>query len=264
MEASHQRETDTLTAATEHLTRIFASANVCESHGIHHATDVVRIVDHALQHCPHSLEPETKIAIRLAALLHDADDRKLFPKHGALQNAQDILRQLTYAGQPLSEPTIGSIIRMIRWVSTAANGDMIPTEAVSAPHLLYPRHADRIAAMGWTGVYRCWKYTLGVGDPLYTGDTARAANEEDLWTRLATPQRYAAYRGKSASMIDHYYDKLLHICNPLLTQENVYLRDEARRRTAPLVEVALAYGRSGVLTEDLYERARSLAEEEKA
>ena len=40
--------------------------------------------------------------------------------------------------------------------------------------------------------------------------TPRAKTEEELWA-IATPERFAAYVGASDSMVDHFYDKLLHL-----------------------------------------------------
>jgi hypothetical protein len=126
--------------------------------------------------------------------------------------------------------------------------------------MLYPRHADRIAASGWTGVERCWKYNTRAERPLYTKDTPRALDEKDLWARIATPERFAAYRGDSASMLDHYYDKLLHVTQ--FATENEFLTTEARRRMLPLLEVVLAFGQMGDLPEDLYARAAVESEKE--
>jgi uncharacterized protein len=250
-----------IAAATEYLGTIFAEANVCESHGIDHAIDVTRIVDRALRCDPGNLTISQRLAIRLATTLHDADDSKLFPGNDT-QNARAVLARLRYNGHPFDEDTIALVLRMIGWVSASKNGDAIPAEAVLNPWMLMPRYADRVTAMGHTGVKRCWKYTRGIKRPLYTPETARAVDEEDLWSRIATSERYAAYRGQSASMIDHYYDKLLHLGRALMEQDNAYFRLEARRRNLPLIEVALAFGRDGTLSDELYERAKQMAKRE--
>ena len=47
-------------------------------------------------------------------------------------------------------------------------------------------------------------------------------------------------------MMDHYYDKLLHIgkFDPAVVRSD-YLQGEARRRVQPLVDLCLEAGRSG-------------------
>ncbi len=264
---SKDEHATTIEAAAHALGALFTEAQVCESHGLAHALDVLRIVRRALRCCTYALTPAQRLAVQLAALLHDADDLKNFPESTGYQNARAVLAKLSAQlggeqPEPLPGDLVELVIRMIGWVSASTNHDAIPTEAGSAPWLLYPRYADRLTAVGWTGVYRCWKYTLGVARPLFTPETPRATSEEDLWERIATRDRYAAYHGVSPSMIDHYYDKLLHIGLPLLELENAYLRGEAKRRSAPLVEVALTFGREGKLPDGMYEAARRAAEKE--
>ena len=66
---------------------------------------------------------------------------------------------------------------------------------------------------------------------------------------LATEERFAAYQasgGGSASMIDHYFDKLLQVARPPpALVRNAYLEEAAARGAAPLLAVVLAYGRTG-------------------
>ena len=56
----------------------------------------------------------------------------------------------------------------------------------------------------------------------------------------------------SASMMDHYYDKLLHISVfDKNVVQNSYLIEEAARRVQPLVDVCLRFGETGVVPVDL-------------
>ena len=62
-------------------------------------------------------------------------------------------------------------------------------------------------------------------------------------------------------MLDHFYDKLLHVARPppRLVQ-NAYLEAEAEARVAPLVEVCLAFGEAGQVPIDLiHQMERRLA-----
>lgn len=261
-------------AAEARLEALFARARVCESHGLAHARDVARLAGGALaallEAVPEGEGPglapagaarpalpgeDDQLDVLLTALWHDGDDRKFFPENADYRNAAEAL-----AAVGLPRERVDRIVRMISWVSASANGDSVPPEAAERPWLLYPRHADRLSTTGWTGVYRCWKYNEKVGSPLYTAETPRAADEAALWEELATPERYAAYRGHSRSMIDHYYDKLLRLCRG--PYDNPFLQGEAERRARPLVEVALLYGQTGGLPAGLFDLARIAAEKE--
>lgn len=96
---------------------------------------------------------------------------------------------------------------------------------------------------------RCWQYAVEKGNAFSTETTPRPTSVEEVWA-FATPERFAQYQsggGKSDSMLDHYYDKLIHITrpNPAVVQ-NRYLVEEAEKRVSPLVEICLEYGRTGV------------------
>ena len=85
-------------------------------------------------------------------------------------------------------------------------------------------------------------------------DTPRPQSEEELWKEVS-PERFQAYQssgGKSASMIDHYYDKLLQIAffDKELIQ-NDFLCSEASKRVQPLVNLCLEYGKTGVVPEEM-------------
>ena len=99
------------------------------------------------------------------------------------------------------------------------------------------------------GAIRCYQYAVEKGNALHVeGQTPRPKTEEEMW-KLVLPERFESYQkdGKSASMMDHYYDKLLQIA--FFDEEvvqNKYLLQEAKSRVAPLVHIALEYGRTGV------------------
>ena len=64
--------------AVKHLTTHFALHGVDDSHGITHALAVLTHLDNALSATSAALATERVLALRLAALLHDADDKKYF------------------------------------------------------------------------------------------------------------------------------------------------------------------------------------------
>lgn len=227
-------------AALRELAARLAAKNVCHSHGVGHARAVMAHACRATAELGAALTPDEAAAVELAAALHDADDRKFWPEHGDHENARAVLRAI---GRPDLAPLV---VEMISYVSASTNRSEVPPACVAAPWKLLPRHCDRLEAFGWIGYERCLEYTRTVGRPLWTPTTARAADEADLWARVATPARYAAYRGDSESMIDHYYDKLLHIAAAY--RAGVACLDaEAELRRRVIVDICLDFGRTGAL-----------------
>lgn len=225
------------------LSDICNENKVCPSHGLQHAKTVFKHTEKALQ--ASGLLPimskDEILAVLLAALLHDADDRKLFPKNpiGAYINTRRIMEAVNSA---LTE----RVIQLIKLVSTADNGNTIPEEAKEHPYVLYPRYADRLEALGEIGIWRCWQFTQTSKRPFFLETTPRATSASDI-KRIATPERFEQYQmtGKSDSMIDHFYDKLLHIGH--LRSGNSYFELEAATRYQQMVKFVLEFGRTGTL-----------------
>lgn len=229
-----KNHTDILNKARFSLNAIFTHLGVPESHGIRHADRVMR---HASRACRAdsvdgiTMSDDEVLAIKLAALLHDADDRKYF-SHNNFENARAIMHVVCPDLEPL-------VIQMIGYVSSSKNGDDIPKECRGREWMLYPRWSDRLEAIGWIGVVRAWEYSLEMKRPLFTNKTPKAKNVIGL-KEIASEKRYLAYNGRSASMIDHYYDKLLRLNN--FETKNLYLRQRSRDLLKPLISVCLAFG----------------------
>jgi uncharacterized protein len=239
------------------LRNLYEENHVPNSHGLEHARKVMQharnaIIDDFSRGRTKSDDEE--LAIEMAALLHDADDRKYFPKNKNYENARAILRELC--------PDIENlVVTMISYVSASSNGDAIPDETRDRPWLLYPRWADRLEAIGYIGIVRAWEYSEEKNRPLFLPDTPKARSEDELWG-IATVDRYVNYQlsgGKSASMIDHYYDKLLHIAK--FQTSNVYLASKAAQRLEPLIGVCLMYGQ-GLFNADILEFVRDESKNE--
>ncbi|CAH6420246.1 Hypothetical protein HVR_LOCUS1140 [uncultured virus] len=226
-------------------------------HGMDHMLAVASHTEKALEH--ELLPKHTKLQVYLAALLHDADDPKIFKNSNNYNNARDILeRSITLSNtrgfyyleyNKCSEcldhvdlyrnTYINSIISMIDLVSCSKNGDSDPP----VPWMAIPRDSDRLEAAGEIGIERCLQVTKHFGSPHHTPDTPRVYTEEELW-KVATPERFTNYK-KSVSMIDHYYDKLLHIVAPeRLKSKNVYILKEAERRNKIMIDYVLNYWNS--------------------
>ncbi|CAE7666558.1 unnamed protein product [Symbiodinium pilosum] len=251
-EAGAEAEDPVISAARKGLQDLCAEHEVPESHGVGHALRVLEHVNKALAASTGVILQSRKQAVRLAALLHDADDRKIFKTEVSLQAANANARSIM-AGAGAHTDIINEAASMIDLVSCSKNGNSVPSAALESPELLWPRWADRLEATGEIGILRCWQYNQEVGTPTVMPETPRPQTEAEVWA-LATNDRFERYQssgGKSISMLDHYYDKLLRVaCPPLDVVQNAYLEQEMAVRAKPLVQICLAYGRTGTIPLD--------------
>ncbi len=140
----------------------------------------------------------------LAALLHDADDRKIFPETAVNNgNARKILGKYG-----VSEEITDKIIDIINSVSFTSG--KIP----ESPEGRIVQDADRLDAIGAVGIARCFSFGGNHSRPMY--------EEKDF-----------SGEGGGNSSIAHFYDKLLKLESLMQTQKG---RKEAQRRTAFLKE----------------------------
>lgn len=217
---------------------------VDSAHGIDHSVVVLSHVEKALEHCTEPLTEDEKLAVLLAALLHDADDRKFFQ---GTNNAENILSKCV-------EPHVGKLaLYMINLVSCSKNGNS--KEGVEYDWMLYPRYADRLEALGEIGIWRCWQYTSHVKRPVFTETTERAQTREEL-QKIANADRFRNYvekRGKvgSSSFIDHFYDKLLHISD---CGENPYFKNEVEQRIRIMEDFLIDFGQRGEINSEMINR----------
>lgn len=244
---------------SEHCTQ----HGIDDTHGVNHANAVLKHAQNALACASYTthLDRNTLLAIQLAALLHDADDHKYFPGSpgspgspggDAYPHAVRMMRSAN-----VNESTIVQATRMINWVSCSKNGNDIPEDAKDHPELLIPRWADRLEAIGTIGIERCYDYTERTKRPFWVDTTPRPTNIHELWLEANDERfaRYQAHGGKSASFIDHFYDKLLPLTKAFEKEgalvQNEYLEQEATRRLTPMIELCLAYGNTGRLPPNL-------------
>mmetsp|Transcript_37275 Transcript_37275/g.88017 ORF Transcript_37275/g.88017 Transcript_37275/m.88017 type:complete len:516 (+) Transcript_37275:388-1935(+) len=229
-----------------------AHAEIKASHGWTHIEAVYQHAEQAVAAaCQQQQPPLTSLAcmeVKVAALLHDIDDRKYFPQHAAYENARAIM-----AAAQLPPESVESVVEMISLVSCSANGNRVPAHIAEggAWHRLIPRWADRLEAVGEVGVVRCFQYNQEVGRPLSGPNSPRPKTEAEIW-QLATPERFEGYlkTGESEDMIAHYYDKLLHVARPPKEiVRNAYLEKAAEELSAALVELLLRFGKTGRVDE---------------
>jgi len=204
----------------------------------HDLTHVLRVTEHVQQASSSaSLDDGQRLAVVLGALLHEADDYKLF-KTKDDENARQILSAVLNSEE--TSQLADLVIEIINLVGCAKNknGDV----DVESRWKLLVRDADRIEAMGEVGIARCFAYNQKTGAPFFVNTTPRPSSAEEVW-RFATPERFAAYNGDSKSMIDHYYDKLLHLNKS--ASGNVYLQELMDAQVQVMVDFVLSFGRTG-------------------
>ena len=139
----------------------------------------------------------------------------------------------------------------ISYVSASDNGNQVPKRAKKNPELLWVRFSDRLEAIGTIGAVRCWQYNTEKGAPLSVVTTPKPKTRQQVWKEV-TPERFEAYMTKkdSASMMDHYFDKLLQIARfDIDVVKNKFLCEEAERRVEPLVQICLEWGKTGKVPE---------------
>ena len=231
------------------------SNQIDESHGLTHTLTVLCHTDQAIK--ANNLSaikkvPNTKRIgkskanlVKLAALLHDIDDSKYFPDNTEFQNAKSILKSVGL----LSTKEIKKIIYMISLVSSSKNGDSIPENCTGKKYYkLYPRYADRLEALGIIGVQRTLNYTLHKKQELYLPTEPKPDVTIDyIYKYIATEERYKQYSGKSKSMMDHFYDKLLRLGKYPIS--NDYFTSECKLRQKPLEDIAVKFEQNGSISE---------------
>jgi uncharacterized protein len=232
---------DTFINRLDYLLKQF---NVCKSHGIEHAITVFKNAKNALESECYNINEDDTRCVLLAALLHDADDRKFFPNNVNHENVKQIL-----FGE--DEYTIKLVTKMIDLVSSSKNGDSVPDFVKDKIWMLIPRYADRLEAIGLIGIERCWQYGKTTNNPLYVSSTPLPKTENDIW-KYATEERYNSYKGQSVSMIDHYYDKLLRAS--IFPIKNTFFEEETKNRRKYLLDFLLFFGNKESLTDDDVEK----------
>ena len=133
---------DIIEKAIEYISNLFAG-----DAGGHDVGHTIRVYNNALTIAKHCPEADCRI-VALAALLHDADDHKLFNTKNNL-NARAFL-----TGQNVSPEKIEAIITAINSVSFSQNRGKRPNTLEG----MIVQDADRLDAIGAIGIARCFAY----------------------------------------------------------------------------------------------------------
>lgn len=172
-------------------------------HDLFHTLRVARTAQRIASQLPCDRE-----LVTLGALLHDADDPKLF----ATQDYANARRILAGCGVP--QERIEAVIAIIRTVSfkgtDSARPDSLEGQIV--------QDADRLDAIGAIGVARAFAYGGARGRKMYDPAEPPRLNMDE-----------AAYRANQGTTVNHFYEKLFLLRELLCTQP---ARDIAAGREA--------------------------------
>ncbi|MDF2543372.1 MAG: metal-dependent phosphohydrolase [Herbinix sp.] len=136
--------------------------------------------------------------IKLSALLHDVDDRKLFETSDTLENARRFLIE-----NQVDDASINEICNIIKSVSFKGNGATIPNSVEGK----IVQDADRLDALGAIGIARTFAYGGHMGRPIYT--------PSDKPIEILTADEYENHTSTS---INHFYEKILKLKDLMNTE----------------------------------------------
>lgn len=178
------------------------------THGYEHALSVHRMAMKLAE-----TEACDKSIVAMAALLHDCDDYKTFGQENAdnLTNAMRIMQKsnVPEADQKAVCQIISSMgyNHKITGVSPLTIEGKIVTDA------------DRLNAIGATGIIRALSFSLNKGIPTFNKDIFPNPNP--------TPAEYKNVNHPSNSFINHFFTKLLKLKNLMFTEAG---KKEAQKR----------------------------------
>lgn len=245
--ASIDEQTD-ITNVKHELKLFMTKHKIDDTHGYKHALDVLENAKNICNTSTLSITTNQRLCIFLASLLHDVDDGKYFNTTN-YENCRHILQKCD-----CEKMDIDNVVHMISLVSCSKNGNS--SKGCSYLWQLIPRYADRIESTGKEGLVRCYKYNLLSNSPLYDENTPQCKTRDEIFEH-ATYERFQEYiknNGNSATMMDHYYDKLIQVSYP--PKEHIvhseYLINKFEKSVEPLLDVCLYYGKNGRLSPTLF------------
>ena len=222
------------------LKKLFEDHKVGKDHDISHALLVMNNCKNAILESKEKYSIENTQNMLLASILHDADDHKLF----STKNNDNLKKIMKIAGY--SKETIMKVVEMVELVSSSKNGDRLPKNKKDY-YKVIPRYSDRLEAIGMIGIARTFSYTIHKNQKLYCYDSPRPETIDEI-NMVATIERYNEYKGNSKSMIDHFYDKLIRVCDfPI---ENPFFERITRERKNEIINFILFFGRQGKINND--------------
>ncbi len=150
--------------------------------------------------------------VRVAAILHDVDDRKLSP--GTAANKDNARRLLERENFDCDE--INKICRIIDEVSWKGRDSVRPSDIEG----MCVQDADRLDALGAIGIARAFAFGGKAGRPIYDPENKPLLNmsNEEYKARTAT-----------STTVNHFYEKLLQLRNSFNTAAASELADSRHK-----------------------------------
>lgn len=165
----------------------------CSGHDYHHS---IRVYNNAISIAER--EGGNLLLIKLAALLHDVDDRKLFPTSENLENARRFLHD-----NGANEDEINNICEYIKSVSYSCSGLTAP-ESIEGKIV---QDADRLDALGAIGIARTFAYGGHKGRPIY-----------DPGEKPLENMTVEEYKSHTSNSFNHFYEKILKLKDIINTE----------------------------------------------
>lgn len=173
-------------------------------HGYDHIDRVYRNAEEILKG-----EEADRFVVLVAALLHDVDDRKLFPENRNLENARSFLQK-----EGVDIVAANAILQAIETVSFKGKDTITPATIEGK----IVQDADRLDAIGAIGIARAFAFGGNRNRKLYD---ERLAYRENL-----SAEEY--FKGDT-STIAHFYEKLLRLKDMMNTKEGRRMAEERHR-----------------------------------
>ena len=203
-------EEELLTAAMRYVKELFSEEY--SGHDFYHTLRVYSMARRLAEE-----EGADMLITGLAALLHDADDRKLSPETCETKaNAVGFLRR-----QGVGEETIRQIVTILGEVSFRGTDSVVP----SATEGKCVQDADRLDALGAIGIARTFAYG---------GAHRRAMHDPDVPPE--TDMDAARYYENEATSVNHFYEKLLKLKDMMNTDAGRKLAEERDRYMRAFLE----------------------------
>ena len=160
-------------------------ANDCSGHDYWHSVRVLNIAEKIAK-----TENCNEYIVMVAALLHDADDGKIF-ETADYENARRIMSDCR-----LTENTAANVIDIIREISFKGTETTSPKSIEGK----IVQDADQLDAMGAIGIARAFAYGGNYNGAIYIPDCQPNINMDET-----------EYRNNKGTTINHFYEKLLLI-----------------------------------------------------
>jgi len=117
MSLTPDMETAVLAQVTDKLDALFTSMKMPESHGLNHSKTVLanmeKTISAAAPEYSSHLTPAKLLTLKLAALLHEADDHKYFKTSVHFDNARKICEESIPDSLEEKEKIISEVVQMI-------------------------------------------------------------------------------------------------------------------------------------------------------